>query len=91
MGLPPVDSASPVGSLLSPGIGGMVSFITIVLTINHLIFTQELGTLGAFSARNSRISLPPLVVEEYREAASRHPWVAASGQAVWAKPSRTLL
>lgn len=50
-GLLTVEDTGPVRALLSAIIGGMVSFITIVVAIDQLILTQTFGTPGAFKGR----------------------------------------
>lgn len=54
-----VVNAAPVRSLLSSGIGGMVSFITIVLTINQLILAEEFGTMHVREATVGDAGVPP--------------------------------
>lgn len=63
-GLLTVEDAGPVRTLLSGVIGGMVSFVTIVVAIDQLILTQTFGTPGAFRDRLD-------AMEEFRRKVER--------------------
>lgn len=54
-GLLIVERAGPIRSILTAEIGGMVSFITIVVAIDQLILTQVFGTMGTFEKRLSEM------------------------------------
>lgn len=50
-GLLAVERDAPVRSLVMTIVGGLVSFVTIVLAINQLILTQQFGTTGDYRDR----------------------------------------
>jgi hypothetical protein len=51
VGMLAIEIDAPVRSLLTTTLGGLVSFVTIVLAINQLILTQQFGTTADYQNR----------------------------------------